>query len=391
MRKIVIASGNQGKTREILSALHPLQGFEVLTISDIGGALDIEETGKTHAENALIKAKTYFAKTGIPTIAEDSGMEVEALEGELGVNTRRWGAGEKAKDQEWLSHFMNRMVSEKNRNARFVCHAVYIDKHGYQGFEGECQGMITGGIEGPMLPGIPLSAVFKPIGHRQVYSAMTEAEKNKLSHRGKAIKALKAWLLKQKRIVIFIDVGNVWNVYKSIGKLLDFAVFKKFFSKQFFGTVSRVGYYVAYPKEGTRSKETLDRFHKYLTYLKKQLGFEVIKKPLKTIYLKNKEGKPILDSTTGFPQSIEKGNFDVEITLDALKSIQNYDIAIFLTGDSDFLPLISFLRNAGKKVYIFSTQGCISHELRTGGDGYFDLAKFPEIHGKWLKSKKTKK
>lgn len=195
MKKILLATSNLGKQKEILSALLPLPGFQMLSLTDIGGALKVSETGKNYEENALLKATAYFAKTGIPTVAEDSGMEVEALQGELGHNTRRWGAGEKAHDEEWLAYFMERMAREKNRNARFVCHAVYLNEKGPQHFEGECLGVITEAIEGPLLPGIPLSAVFKPIGHDLVYSAMTETEKNKLSHRGKAMKALREWLI----------------------------------------------------------------------------------------------------------------------------------------------------------------------------------------------------
>jgi len=177
------------------------------------------------------------------------------------------------------------------------------------------------------------------------------------------------------KITIFIDSGNLWNVYKAIGRLLDFSKLKIFFSTKFRGEISKVFYYVAYPTEGTRPQAVIERFHKFLTYLKKGLGFCVVKKPLKTIFLANKK--------------IEKGNFDVEITLDALKYSKEYDIAIFLSGDSDFLPLITELRILEKKkVYIFSSANSVSKELRTGADGYFDLIDYPELHGKKLESKK---
>ena len=87
-------------------------------------------------------------------------------------------------------------------------------------------------------------------------------------------------------------------------------------------------------------------------------------------------------------ESLEKGNFDVEITIDALRYSDDYDVAAFLTGDSDFLPLISHLRHfRKKKIYVFSTNGCVAHELRTGADGYFDLKDYSEIHGSELKKK----
>ena len=166
-----------------------------MTLSDLGIKIDVAETGQTYAENALIKAKEYFRHSGLPTIAEDSGMEVSALKGELGVQTRYWGAGADATDEEWLSFFMNRMQHEQDRDARFVCHGIYIDEQGHHSFEGECLGTITRDIEGPVYPGIPLSAVFKPLGAELVYIAMAEDEKNKLSHRGKAMRALRNFLL----------------------------------------------------------------------------------------------------------------------------------------------------------------------------------------------------
>jgi uncharacterized LabA/DUF88 family protein len=76
---------------------------------------------------------------------------------------------------------------------------------------------------------------------------------------------------------------------------------------------------------------------------------------------------------------------DVEITIDAMHNIQKYNIAIFFSGDADFLALVNYLKNAGKKVYIFSSKDNISHELKTGGDGYFDLKDMSEFWGKDLK------
>lgn len=83
---------------------------------------------------------------------------------------------------------------------------------------------------------------------------------------------------------------------------------------------------------------------------------------------------------------------DVEITIDAMHHIEKYDIAIFFTGDSDFLPLISYLKNRNKKVYIFSSKNNISQELRTGGDGYFDVLKMDDdIWGRELKHREELK
>lgn len=194
------------------------------------------------------------------------------------------------------------------------------------------------------------------------------------------------------KIAVFIDSGNLWNVYKVIGKLLDFSKFFSFFANKFQGDVFRIFYYVAYPPDGTRPKVDCDKLHKFLTFLKKGLKFHVVKKPLKTIHLRDQEGELIFDQKTGKPQAIEKGNFDVELTIDAIRSVKDYDIAVFLSGDSDFLPLITDLRvNEKKKVYIFSSANCVSKELRTGADGYFDLADFAELHGNKLEAKNNTK
>lgn len=155
--------------------------------------------------------------------------------------------------------------------------------------------------------------------------------------------------------------------------------------------VYKIFYYEAFPRENTRPKNKIDKIHKFFVFLNKQLGFKVIKKELKTIILKDISGNTVVDQTTGNPKSIEKGNFDVEITIDAIRYASAFDIAIFLTGDSDFIALINYLRNTGKgkKIYVFSTENCISKELRNGTDGYFDLANFTEIHGSKLINKST--
>ena len=89
---------------------------------------------------------------------------------------------------------------------------------------------------------------------------------------------------------------------------------------------------------------------------------------------------------TGEQESIEeKGNMDVEITIDALHHLEKYDIAIFFTGDSDFLALVTYLRNHGKKVFVFSSRNNISQELRTGTDGYIDILNIDEIWGEDLR------
>ena len=193
------------------------------------------------------------------------------------------------------------------------------------------------------------------------------------------------------RIAVFIDAGNVWASYKQLKKVLDFSTFASFFSEKFGGDIFRIFYYRAYPRDGARDKKSIEDIHKFFTYLKKELKFSIIKKPLKTIFIKDSDGNVIFDPKTGKPKHTEKGNFDVELTIDSLKYSSAYDIAIFLTGDSDFLPLVSYLKNLkqSKKVFVFSTKGCISSELISGSDKYYDLANCPEIHGNDLRYKQN--
>ena len=135
--------------------------------------------------------------TGMWTLAEDSGIGVDALKGELGVKTRRWGAGEESSDQEWIEYFMKRMegVPEERRGAKFVCVAVFIDDKNLHIFEGETRGRITDELQAPILPGLPLSSVFRPEGYEKVYAALTRQEKGEISHRGQAISQVKKYLM----------------------------------------------------------------------------------------------------------------------------------------------------------------------------------------------------
>ncbi|KKU91066.1 MAG: hypothetical protein UY23_C0004G0011 [Candidatus Jorgensenbacteria bacterium GW2011_GWA1_48_11] len=175
-------------------------------------------------------------------------------------------------------------------------------------------------------------------------------------------------------IYIFIDASNLWEAQKAKGRFLDYEKTTNYIKGRFAGDSIKVFYYSAYPAEGTRSY-SIDGKHKFFTFLKKGLGFEVVKKELKRIPVIDEHGESIK----------EKGNMDVEITIDALHNLDKYNTAIFFTGDSDFLALVTYLRRRGKKVYIFSSRNNISEELRTGSDGYTDILDLIDIWGRALK------
>ena len=118
--------------------------------------------------------------------------------------------------------------------------------------------------------------------------------------------------IKENVIYMFIDASNLWEALKAKGKFLDFEKAIRHIKEKFNGTTIKAFYYTAYPAEGTRSY-SLDGKHRFFTFLKKGLGFAVIKKELKRISVVNEDGESIE----------EKGNMDVEITIDALHHFKN--------------------------------------------------------------------
>lgn len=207
MREILLATKNPGKFKEMKEAFKGLP-FKFVFLGNSALPLglddgDFVEDGRTFAENAEKKACYYGEKTGLMTLGEDSGILVDALEGELGVQTRRWGAGEKVSDKEWVEYFLERMkdVPAIKRGAKFVCcacvfaggQAVPTGRQAHF-FEGETHGRITKKLEAPIKEGVPLSSCFIPDGLDKVYSALSPEEKNRVSHRGKAMAKVRRML-----------------------------------------------------------------------------------------------------------------------------------------------------------------------------------------------------
>ena len=190
-----------------------------------------------------------------------------------------------------------------------------------------------------------------------------------------------AMTLFQKKIsgvYVFIDASNIWQAQKSKGKIFDYSKLQKHLQNRFQTENLKIFYYTAYPRDGTRTY-SLEGKHKFFTYLKRGLGFIVRKKELKRIVVHSEQGDAFE----------EKGNMDVEMTIDALHEKDRYHTAIFFSGDSDFLALVTYLKNSGKRVYIFSSKNNISHELKTGGDGYTDVLTIEEdIWGRELVRRK---
>lgn len=192
--KLLIGTTNAGKIIEMKECFKSLQ-VEIVTPADLDISDSPHEHGDTFQANALEKAWFYFERSNMPTLADDSGILVEALSEELGIHTRRWGAGSAATDEEWITYFLDRMKKEKNKYARFVCVLALIDSEKKEHlFEGICDGVITETLEAEYLPGLPISACFKPDGFDCVYSAMTIEQKSSTSHRGRALEKVKQYL-----------------------------------------------------------------------------------------------------------------------------------------------------------------------------------------------------
>lgn len=185
--RLLIGSQNPGKLEEIGEALSDLS-VDLVSPRQANIEGSPTEAGSTLVHNAILKAQFYFTRSALPTLADDSGLFVDALKDEMGVHTRRWGPGSEASDEVWIAAFLDRMRGEVNRKAEFACVLCFIDAQGKEWlFEGKCRGTITDSVEAPYLPGLPVSSCFRPQGYEKVFSALTAQEKNAVSHRGKAL------------------------------------------------------------------------------------------------------------------------------------------------------------------------------------------------------------
>jgi XTP/dITP diphosphohydrolase len=190
MQRYVLASGNPGKVREINEILSGL-GIEVIPQSEFN-VPEIEETGLTFVENAILKARNAAEHTGLPAIADDSGIEVDALQGAPGIYSARY-AGVGASDQENLQKLLAaiRDVPEQQRTARFQCLMVFM-QHAGDPTPVICQGTWEGRIlEQPSgMNGFGYDPVFWVPEHGCSSAQLTAEQKNSLSHRGKALQQL---------------------------------------------------------------------------------------------------------------------------------------------------------------------------------------------------------
>lgn len=190
MKKLVFASNNAHKLAEIRSIL--AGRVEVVSLSDIDCHDDIPETADTLEGNALIKARHIWEHYGLYCFADDTGLEVEALDGAPGVYSARF-AGEKATFEDNISLLLERLQGvPAPRRAAFRTVIALIDEYGTHLFEGSVAGEITEERLGGQ--GFGYDPVFLPAGQTKTFAQLTESEKNSMSHRGKAIQKLASYL-----------------------------------------------------------------------------------------------------------------------------------------------------------------------------------------------------
>lgn len=179
--KWVFASKNEHKVSEI-RALLP-ERITLQSLNDIGWDADIEETGETLEANAVIKAKTVFVATGIPCFADDSGLEVAALNGRPGVHSARYAGPEKS-DFNNCQKLLSELKGMENRKAKFKTVIAYVNDQGSHLFAGEVHGAIIHEFRGTM--GFGYDPLFVPDGWNLTFAEVTKDEKNNVSHRAKA-------------------------------------------------------------------------------------------------------------------------------------------------------------------------------------------------------------
>jgi len=190
LTRLLVATHNAGKLEEFRQLLAPL-GIEVTGAADLG-LPEPEETGTTFVANARIKAQSALAATGLPALADDSGLEVDALDGAPGVYTADWAEGPGGRDFLRAMERTHRELAARGAarpwTARFCCTLVLAEPGGGERiFEGRAEGELVWPLRGAL--GHGYDPMFQPRGESRTFAEMTTDEKNAISHRAQALKA----------------------------------------------------------------------------------------------------------------------------------------------------------------------------------------------------------
>lgn len=188
---IVVASGNQGKIKEFKEMLEP-EGYTVKSLSDFPDMPEVEETGTTFHDNAIIKAQAVTDRYGITAISDDSGLEIDALDKKPGVMSARWLGHDTSYDVK-NQKVLDLLKDKKDRTCRYVC-AIAITRVNEEPvvFEDTVECEVALEAKGSNGFGYDPIIYYAPSG--KTMAEMSKEEKNSISHRGKAVRKLEAWL-----------------------------------------------------------------------------------------------------------------------------------------------------------------------------------------------------
>ncbi|MEW6194708.1 MAG: RdgB/HAM1 family non-canonical purine NTP pyrophosphatase [Bacteroidota bacterium] len=192
--KIIFASQNQGKVKEV-KAIFNNSPFKIVSLYDLDNNIDIEETGSTFKENALLKAKTVYDHYKHPTIADDSGLMIEQLDGRPGVISARYAGKNCTFEDNNLKVVKELSDLPEPHRAKFVSTAIFYDNGNIIESVGELHGVIIKVQRGKA--GFGYDPIFIPDGYEQTISEMEFELKNKISHRAKSFEKLKELLVKK--------------------------------------------------------------------------------------------------------------------------------------------------------------------------------------------------
>ena len=195
--RLILASNNENKLREIKELTRGMD-IELLSQREAGLTLAVEETGSSFEENAYLKAKAVTDLTGCAAVADDSGLEVDALDGGPGIYSARFGPGHAASDSDRNEYLLKELQGVEERSARFVCCiCCTLPGGGVISTRGECDGEILYAQTGSN--GFGYDHVFRPCCADRAMSELTPEAKNRISHRGKAMREFARKLEKYMR------------------------------------------------------------------------------------------------------------------------------------------------------------------------------------------------
>jgi XTP/dITP diphosphohydrolase len=199
--RILLASRNAKKLAELRRILAPeLPAVEVVGLDDVPAYDEVPETGATFADNALIKAREGFAHTGLPTVADDSGLAVDALNGMPGVLSARW-SGKHGDDEANLWLLLGQLgdTPDERLGAAFVCAVAFVDAGGEVVVDGRMPGRLIREPRGTN--GFGYDPIFVPSGNEMTSAELPAEEKDAISHRGQALRALVPHLMNRPGLI----------------------------------------------------------------------------------------------------------------------------------------------------------------------------------------------